>query len=385
MKASTYVAFQLQTTADDYTHTNALPCAHCSNKRYWRYKNDPKLVEHGCVPVYLTTKLTDEATDVTPEFKPFIPTSQNIRQMQTDPRGVQFVLHQPPNIDDDPGVEPWKRVGDAKTEGGDGWNREKLMRDVLKIAEIEKFTAAQVAEWNALFDFRTQYQTADSVPPAPIHLHASDGRIHSRGLPFPLHTLWSTLRGRFPRAHLSWTWYGADDAVCPESGGRHVSWLAWRNWSNDPDGASFEWPDNPTFDAPREADGRRFCQSFEPLNSFLPLPVQLTFVANYDPGLSLTHWRQSVARRTCYAAAFSPASAERATSAANKRQQQHQLSSGRECSVDSRDDDSSDEPARGQSDRTTVVETAGCSTDVLPRAQKYDKPRRVRNRVSRYA
>eukprot|EP00965_Chrysotila_dentata_P127101 4203868-Pleurochrysis_carterae.AAC.5 len=473
------------------------------SERHWRYKNDPKLVEHGCVHVSFKTKLTDEATDVTPEFKPFIPTSNNVRQMQTDPRGIQFVLH-PPSTDDDPGVEPWEGTGDAETADGDGWNREKVMRDVLKTAEIEKFSKAQVAEWNALFDFHTQYQTADSVPPTPIHLHANDGRTHTlNGMPVPWHTLWSTLRGRFPRGHLSnqesaaelvastvetaptsdkperplalvnsvtginhrpadrtravqtntlrtrvssmplsatnvisgqlylialENFEGefrvglgrADDAVCPKSGGRHVSWLARRNWSNDPDSGGFEWPDNPTFDAAREVDGRRLCQSIEPLNSFLPLPVQLTSAANYEPGLPLTHRRQSIRLlKTCIsqlrefcamkrpdllrtraqvsqeecAAASSTASVGRSASAANKRQQQR-MTSGSESSVNSSENDSSDEAAGNDDaaddaatgDSATVCAAVGCSTDVLPPpAVQQDRPRRVRNRVDRFA
>eukprot|EP00965_Chrysotila_dentata_P093476 3087947-Pleurochrysis_carterae.AAC.1 len=30
-----------------------------------------------------------------------------------------------------------------------------------------------------------------------------------------------------------------NEAVCPETGGRHASWLARRNWSNNPDSAGF--------------------------------------------------------------------------------------------------------------------------------------------------
>eukprot|EP00965_Chrysotila_dentata_P039369 1308672-Pleurochrysis_carterae.AAC.1 len=62
--------------------------------------------------------------------------------MQTDPRGIQFVLESP-DINNDPGVEPWEGTGDAETEDGDGWNREKVMRVVLNTTEIEKFSASQ--------------------------------------------------------------------------------------------------------------------------------------------------------------------------------------------------------------------------------------------------
>eukprot|EP00965_Chrysotila_dentata_P163101 5386562-Pleurochrysis_carterae.AAC.1 len=62
--------------------------------------------------------------------------------MQTDPRGIQFVLD-PPDIEKDPGVELWEGTGDAETEDGDGWNREKVIRDVMTTARIENFSAAQ--------------------------------------------------------------------------------------------------------------------------------------------------------------------------------------------------------------------------------------------------
>eukprot|EP00965_Chrysotila_dentata_P229674 6197310-Pleurochrysis_carterae.AAC.1 len=113
------------------------------NERYWRYKHDPSLPVHGCIKVTFKTKPADKATDATFVFKPFVPIPENRRQMQSDPREMQFVL-QSPSIVTDPGVEPWDGTADADTQNPDGWNREKVMADVMKTAEIEQFTESQV-------------------------------------------------------------------------------------------------------------------------------------------------------------------------------------------------------------------------------------------------
>ena len=77
------------------------------------------------------------------------------------------------------------------------------MRDVRETAKSEKFTSAQVEEWDALFDFHLRYRTPESLPMAPhVLTTATTSRsIQLHGMPIPWDDMWSTLR-RLPRPHL---------------------------------------------------------------------------------------------------------------------------------------------------------------------------------------
>eukprot|EP00965_Chrysotila_dentata_P131956 4362435-Pleurochrysis_carterae.AAC.1 len=58
--------------------------------------------------------------------------------MQTDPVGIKFMLATP-SLGQDPGVEVWKGE-----EGEDGWNREKVEKDVLEVAREDGCSDSQV-------------------------------------------------------------------------------------------------------------------------------------------------------------------------------------------------------------------------------------------------
>ena len=82
----------------------------------------------------------------------------------------------------------------------DGWNAKKVMAGVRAIAELEDFTPAQHADWDALFGFHEQYTSADSIPSEQMQLKTSDGRVLNMEGPPDWNELWRVLR-RFPRAH----------------------------------------------------------------------------------------------------------------------------------------------------------------------------------------
>eukprot|EP00965_Chrysotila_dentata_P056745 1882714-Pleurochrysis_carterae.AAC.3 len=69
--------------------------AHCGNERYWRYKLDLMLVDHGYVHVSYKATLTTKATDTEAEFKPLLPAPRPGACCPTDPNGIQFMLQFP--------------------------------------------------------------------------------------------------------------------------------------------------------------------------------------------------------------------------------------------------------------------------------------------------
>eukprot|EP00965_Chrysotila_dentata_P150571 4974469-Pleurochrysis_carterae.AAC.1 len=76
----------------------------------------------------------------------------------------------------------------------------------------------QVAEWKALFDFHTQYETSDSVPPLPVELSLPEGRsMVLTGMPIPWSQLWGKLGARFPRQHHSSTGGATSHHVVPKA------------------------------------------------------------------------------------------------------------------------------------------------------------------------
>eukprot|EP00965_Chrysotila_dentata_P077460 2557208-Pleurochrysis_carterae.AAC.1 len=115
---------------------------HIRNERYWRYLFDVSLEEHGYVHVSYRTALTDRASDSAAEFKPLLPPAERGAQRQTDPSGIQHMLRCTP-ITNDPGVEPWEGTNEDTYSADAGWNREKVKADVLKLAELENFSASQ--------------------------------------------------------------------------------------------------------------------------------------------------------------------------------------------------------------------------------------------------
>ena len=59
-----------------------------------------------------------------------------------------------------PGLERWAQP-EPSSEGNEadesGWRRDKVIRDIRETAKSEKFTSAQVEEWEALFDFHLRH------------------------------------------------------------------------------------------------------------------------------------------------------------------------------------------------------------------------------------
>ena len=106
----------------------------------------------------------------------------------------------------DPGLERWAQPeppAEGKETDDSGWQQKKVMRDVRETAKSDKFTGAQVEEWDALFDFHLRYRTPESLPMAPhVLTTATTSRsIQLHGMPIPWDDMWSTLR-RLPRPHL---------------------------------------------------------------------------------------------------------------------------------------------------------------------------------------
>jgi hypothetical protein len=107
----------------------------------------------------------------------------------------------------DPGLERWAQPeppAEGKETDGSGWQQEKVMRDIRETAKSDKFTSAQVEEWDALFDFHLRYRSPESLPMAPhVLTTATTSRsIQLHGMPIPWNDMWSTLR-RLPRPHLN--------------------------------------------------------------------------------------------------------------------------------------------------------------------------------------
>jgi len=106
----------------------------------------------------------------------------------------------------DPGLERWAQPeppAEGKETDDSGWQQKKVMRDIRETAKSDKFTSAQVEEWEALFDFHLRYRTPESLPMAPhVLTTATTSRsIQLHGMPIPWDDMWSTLR-RLPRPHL---------------------------------------------------------------------------------------------------------------------------------------------------------------------------------------
>eukprot|EP00965_Chrysotila_dentata_P250116 6209261-Pleurochrysis_carterae.AAC.3 len=117
------------------------------NERFWRYLfdlsyGDPDFPTYK-VRVTFKTKLTDKATDVYPEFKPFVDGPEGTQRKHTDPLGIKFML-QLPRVSDDPGVEAWQATVSKDDEREQkGWNFEKVKKYILATAELERFTKLQ--------------------------------------------------------------------------------------------------------------------------------------------------------------------------------------------------------------------------------------------------
>ena len=144
---------------------------------------------------------------------------------ETDPEGVIFLkksssaqyTYAQPDFSD-PGLEKWKepeakQEPEAKEPEGNsstatstdtsGWSRDKIFKDIRDTAKAEKFTAAQVEEWEALFDFHMRFQSPESLQMAPhvLSTATTGASMTLHGMPIPWDDMWATLR-RLPRAHL---------------------------------------------------------------------------------------------------------------------------------------------------------------------------------------
>eukprot|EP00965_Chrysotila_dentata_P179884 5939422-Pleurochrysis_carterae.AAC.1 len=187
-----------------------------AKERFWRYKWEktlasPRYPNHH-VRVTFKTKLTDKATDQFPEFKPFVQSTDGSQRVQTDPLGIEFML-QLPKVEDDPGVEAWQSfAADDDEREKKGWNFNKVKKDVLETAKLEKFTETEVDAWNALFKFHENYTTADAVPFSPRVLPVGESAtpMTLTGMPIAWSELWVKLRGRCPRHHLASEAFSAD-------------------------------------------------------------------------------------------------------------------------------------------------------------------------------
>eukprot|EP00965_Chrysotila_dentata_P223984 6193911-Pleurochrysis_carterae.AAC.4 len=126
---------------------NTIPYLWRSNERYWRYKSDLDMTDpnnaRNFVRVTFKTNLTDKATDLTTEFKPFAPppsdngnSEQGRQQMQTDSLGLQFMLQMPFL-----GVEPWQGESAEPGDALRDLNLAKVKHDVMVTATAEKFTS----------------------------------------------------------------------------------------------------------------------------------------------------------------------------------------------------------------------------------------------------
>ena len=105
-----------------------------------------------------------------------------------------------------PGLERWAQP-EPSSEGNEadesGWRRDKVIRDIRETAKSEKFTSAQVEEWEALFDFHLRHSSPESLSMAPhvLTTATTNRSIKLHGMPIPWDDMWSTLR-RLPRAHI---------------------------------------------------------------------------------------------------------------------------------------------------------------------------------------
>ena len=209
---------------------------HAQEERLWCYEYAPEL-DDLYVRCTFKTLLTDKATSHKAEWKPHLRPSQSgiappplfaaarpppswphshqkplhslhrAGWQETDPEGLVFVKKD----DDDqyaqpnfayPGLDPWVK---ATEEDASGWERDKVFKDVRETGRVENFSAEQMAEWEALFEFHTRFQTPESLPMAPHKLTTSSGKsITMHGMPISWTEMWTTLR-RLPRPHLATT------------------------------------------------------------------------------------------------------------------------------------------------------------------------------------
>eukprot|EP00965_Chrysotila_dentata_P250115 6209261-Pleurochrysis_carterae.AAC.2 len=79
-----------------------------------------------------------------------------------------------------------------------------------------------------------------------------------------------------------------------ENGTVVVSWLQRRGWSNDPAAPGFMWSGTLSFDAAVGEKGRGVLHSCEPLDAFLPVPVELTELSAHRDKRPLNHKSQKL-------------------------------------------------------------------------------------------
>jgi len=196
------------------TFLNREEFTHMQGERVWCYEYAPEL-ENLYVRCTFKTRLTDAATDRKAEWKPHLPPNHAGWQ-ETDPQGLVFVRkddagsYVQPNFDD-PGLDEWVSAeapsgGEEASAESKSWLREKVFKDIRETAKAEKFSAAEVEEWEAFFDFHSRFQSPESLPLAPHTLTtATTGRsLELYGMPMSWAEMWSTMR-RLPRAHLATT------------------------------------------------------------------------------------------------------------------------------------------------------------------------------------
>jgi hypothetical protein len=109
--------------------------------------------------------------------------------------------------EDEPEAQPKPEAANATEDGepkvNDGWNRSKVQRDVMAVAQLKEFTTEQKAEWEALFQRHEMYQTPESLPSSPdtISCGTPPRSYTFNGVP-DWGDLWRVLR-RYPRPHHS--------------------------------------------------------------------------------------------------------------------------------------------------------------------------------------
>ena len=189
-----------------------------SRYRLWHYQYAPE-IEDVYVRLTFKEKLTDQATDSKAAWRPRLAPNASGWQ-ETDPEGLIFLKtdnrerYVQPNFAD-PGLEAWCEAtkkgandegasSDAKPADESGWQCDKVMKDIRETARLEKFKAAQIEEWEALFDFHMRFQSPESLPMAPHTLTAQTAgkSITMHGMPVLWSDMWATLR-RLPRTHLN--------------------------------------------------------------------------------------------------------------------------------------------------------------------------------------
>lgn len=203
----------------------------------WVYEYQPHnaaVARHAHVHVTHKVFYADKGEEGMPDFMPVIqapPEHQGIAPCIIDPAGELFML-KIPNIQDDPGKEPWvssemphvghdeqeqRRGGGQwqhgirrkkKKKGKEGWGCERVFTDVLKTATAHNFPAVIRDQWKALKNMHATYQKSDELPDVPFYIcppadeaSSPDANFLIDGQPVPWEELWNILAFRFKRPH----------------------------------------------------------------------------------------------------------------------------------------------------------------------------------------